>query len=119
MTDYQPSTRPVRRPTYEDTTVPDAGGRSLSRRRVGRDICRESPAYDGVTSEIPRGSFADAEKAVLAARRAFDEGPWPKMTGQERSRIMHRVADAFAEHAEELAPDRRARRRQSHRRLPQ
>jgi acyl-CoA reductase-like NAD-dependent aldehyde dehydrogenase len=79
------------------------GGRSIDA-ESGETISRESPAYDGlVTSEIPRGSFADAEKAILAARLAFDEGPWPKMSGQERSRIMHRVADTFAEHAEELA----------------
>jgi len=79
------------------------GGRSLDA-ESGETILRQSPAYDGlVTSEIPRGSYADAEKAVLAARHAFDEGPWPKMTGGERSVIMHRVADAFTEHAEELA----------------
>jgi acyl-CoA reductase-like NAD-dependent aldehyde dehydrogenase len=79
------------------------GGRSVDA-ESGETISRESPAYDGlITSEIPRGSFADAEKAILAARHAFDDGPWPKMTGQERSRIMHGVADTFAEHAEELA----------------
>ncbi|HUB70807.1 MAG TPA: aldehyde dehydrogenase family protein [Acidimicrobiales bacterium] len=79
------------------------GGRSVDA-ESGETMSRESPAYDGlVTSQIPRGSFADAEKAVLAARQAFDEGPWPKMTGHERSRIMHGVADAFSEHAEELA----------------
>jgi acyl-CoA reductase-like NAD-dependent aldehyde dehydrogenase len=78
-------------------------GRSVDAESL-ETISRESPAYDGlVTSEIPRGSFSDAERAILAARRAFDEGPWPKMSGHERSRIMHRVADAFSEHAEELA----------------
>jgi acyl-CoA reductase-like NAD-dependent aldehyde dehydrogenase len=79
------------------------GGRSVDA-ASGEIISRESPAYDGlVTSEIPRGSFADAERAILAARRAFDDGPWPRLSGRERSTIMHTVADAFSAHAEELA----------------
>ena len=105
MTDYAtfypPRTADPRMKTRRFQMLID--GRSVDA-ESRQTISRESPAYDGlVTSEIPRGSFADAEKAVLAARRAFDEGPWPKMSGQERSRIMHRVADAFSEHAEELA----------------
>lgn len=70
----------------------------------GETISRESPAYDGlVTSEIPRGSSQDTERAILAARQAFDEGPWPKMTGRERSLVLHRVADALDGAVEELA----------------
>ena len=98
---YPPRTSDPRMKTRRFQMV--VGGRSVDA-ESGEVISRESPAYDGfVTSEIPRGSFVDAEKAILVARHAFDEGPWPKMTGQERSRIMHRVADAFAEHVEELA----------------
>ncbi|MBN9332035.1 MAG: sorbosone dehydrogenase, partial [Devosia sp.] len=44
----------------------------------GETIARESPAYaDLVVSEIPKGTRADAERAILAARKAFDEGPCP------------------------------------------
>src|SRR3954468_3977176 len=39
------------------------------------------------------GKQADVDGAVAAARRAFDEGPWPRMLPRERSRILHRVAD--------------------------
>merc|ERR1719356_985056 len=35
----------------------------------------------------------DMDRAVGAARKAFDEGPWPRMTGYERSRILHKLAD--------------------------
>jgi aldehyde dehydrogenase (NAD+) len=45
----------------------------------------------------------DIDLAVSAARRAFDYGPWPKMSGRERGRIMHRFADLLEKHAEELA----------------
>ena len=49
-------------------------------RAKARPMPGSSPA------EIPRASRADAERAILAARKAFDDGPWPKMSGTERSR---------------------------------
>ena len=39
------------------------------------------------------GKKADIDRAVVAARRAFDEGPWPRMLPRERSRVLHRIAD--------------------------
>ncbi|HEY9745046.1 MAG TPA: aldehyde dehydrogenase family protein [Oculatellaceae cyanobacterium] len=63
------------------------------------------PAADGSTFEslnpfngqpvarVPRGKQADIDKAVAAARQAFDEGPWPTMSGTERSRILKDIAD--------------------------
>ena len=39
------------------------------------------------------GKAADVDRAVVAARHAFEEGPWPRMLPRERSRILHRVAD--------------------------
>ena len=39
------------------------------------------------------GKEADVDRAVAAARRAFEEGPWPRMLPRERSRVLHRVAD--------------------------
>ena len=36
---------------------------------------------------------ADVDLAVAAAKKAFDQGPWPKMLPRERSRILHKVAD--------------------------
>lgn len=41
--------------------------------------------------------------AVLAARRAFDEGPWSKMFGDQRSKLMHRLADLMEKNKEHLA----------------
>src|SRR5438045_4209093 len=52
---------------------------------------------DPVTNEVylraAAGKKADIDRAVAAARRAFAEGPWPRMLPRERSRILHRIAD--------------------------
>lgn len=52
---------------------------------------------------LPLGGADDVELAVRAARRAFDEGPWPRMASGERRALLHRFADLIEEHAEELA----------------
>ena len=49
------------------------------------------------------GGKADADRAVAAARAAFDEGPWPRMGYEKRQTLMHRLADLMDEHADELA----------------
>jgi aminomuconate-semialdehyde/2-hydroxymuconate-6-semialdehyde dehydrogenase len=54
-------------------------------------------------AEIALGGQAEADLAVAAARRAFDEGPWPRMTAGARRTVMHRFADLLIEHADELA----------------
>ena len=45
----------------------------------------------------------DVTDAVAAARRAFDEGPWPRMGFAERGALIHRLADLIEEHIDELA----------------
>ncbi|MDE1995966.1 MAG: aldehyde dehydrogenase family protein [Rhizobiaceae bacterium] len=70
----------------------------------GETITRESPAHPGhVVSIIPRGTRADAERAIAAARAAFDNGPWPRMSSAERSRILYRVSELIEANVEELA----------------
>ena len=49
------------------------------------------------------GGKADADRAIAAARKAFDEGPWPRMGFEKRQEILHRLADLMDEHADELA----------------
>ena len=56
-----------------------------------------------VWATVALGSKADADLAVAAARRAFDEGPWPRMGYEKRQALIHRLADLMEEHAEELA----------------
>ncbi|XP_062026015.1 aldehyde dehydrogenase family 2 member B4, mitochondrial [Rosa rugosa] len=65
------------------------------------------PTYDPRTAEViahvAEGDAEDINRAVAAARKAFDEGPWPKMSAYERSRILLRFADLVEKHSEELA----------------
>ena len=62
-----------------------------------------NPADGTVTTQVADGSSSDIETAVLAARKAFEEGPWPRMSGHERARILLKVADLIERDAEELA----------------
>ncbi|MDP4676738.1 MAG: aldehyde dehydrogenase [Candidatus Nanopelagicales bacterium] len=54
-------------------------------------------------AQVALGSPADADRAVAAARLAFDHGPWPRMGFEARQKILHRLADLMDEHAHELA----------------
>ncbi|MQA13324.1 MAG: aldehyde dehydrogenase family protein [Pseudonocardiaceae bacterium] len=54
-------------------------------------------------AQVALGGAVEAGRAVAAARRAFDEGPWPRMGHGERGALLHRLADLIGEHAEELA----------------
>ncbi|MEV0055244.1 5-carboxymethyl-2-hydroxymuconate semialdehyde dehydrogenase [Saccharopolyspora shandongensis] len=49
------------------------------------------------------GKQADIDRAVAAARKAFDEGPWPRMLPRERNRILNRIADIVESRDERLA----------------
>ncbi|WP_396905643.1 aldehyde dehydrogenase [Mycolicibacterium phlei] len=52
---------------------------------------------------VALGGKAEADAAVAAARRAFDEGLWPRMGFAERGRLLNRLADLLEEHVDELA----------------
>ncbi|WP_127754421.1 aldehyde dehydrogenase family protein [Devosia sp. 1566] len=70
----------------------------------GRVFERDSPGHRGkVVGVWPAGGPADAALAISAARRAFDDGPWPRMSGAERSTILHRVAAGILADLDELA----------------
>lgn len=75
----------------------------------------EVPSLDGQTmadidpytrqpwATIACGGRADADRAVAAAKLAFDTGPWPRMGYEKRQQLMHRLADLMEEHSAELA----------------
>lgn len=63
----------------------------------------ENPFSGDVWSEIPEATFQDVDDAVAAAREAFDNGPWPRMSVEERSRHLHKLADLVERDAEKLA----------------
>ena len=69
----------------------------------GRTQERKSPAHDSVVAVYAEAGVADAQRAIAAARRAFDDGPWPHMKGAERARILRSVADGILARKHELA----------------
>ena len=69
----------------------------------GETIAVIDPTSGAEIARIPAGNAADIDKAVKAARRAFETGPWRRMRGPERERVMLRLADLVEAHADELA----------------
>lgn len=62
-----------------------------------------NPATGETLVELPDATVEEVERAVAAAREAFDGGPWPRATAQERSRVLHAVADLVEGDLEQLA----------------
>jgi aminomuconate-semialdehyde/2-hydroxymuconate-6-semialdehyde dehydrogenase len=54
-------------------------------------------------AEVALGGSQDADRAVQAARRAFDQGPWPRMGFAERGALLHRFAALIEANADALA----------------
>ena len=61
------------------------------------------PTTEEKITEVAKGSPADAEDAVQAAVRAFEEGAWSRMDHEERAKILFRIADLLDERADEFA----------------
>ena len=62
-----------------------------------------NPATQEVIARVPDGNAGDVERAVRAARQAFEAGPWRDTTAQERGRILFRLAQIVRDHAAEWA----------------
>jgi aldehyde dehydrogenase (NAD+) len=61
-----------------------------------------NPATEEVIGTVPQATPADVDRAVTAARKAFDEGPWPRMTPRERGSIMLKMGEAFGRRREQI-----------------
>ncbi|MER6947143.1 aldehyde dehydrogenase [Nonomuraea sp. NPDC000554] len=62
-----------------------------------------SPHTEEVVGRVPDGTTADVDRAVAAARVAFDLGPWPRLTFAERAEAIARLAEIYTERQAELA----------------
>jgi phenylacetaldehyde dehydrogenase len=63
-----------------------------------------NPATGEVVAKVPEAETEDVDRAVMAARRAFDEGPWTrKMSNSERGQMLWKLADLLQENLEEFA----------------
>jgi acyl-CoA reductase-like NAD-dependent aldehyde dehydrogenase len=61
------------------------------------------PSRGAVVTTVAEAGATDVDAAVRAAREAFDGGTWSGLSGRERGRILHRVAELIRENADELA----------------
>ena len=62
-----------------------------------------SPINEIHISDLQQSSISEVDQAVSAAREAFDNGPWPRMSVDERKKVMLQIRDILKENAEELA----------------
>src|SRR5579875_1835618 len=69
----------------------------------GKTFETPNPATGETLARVAEGDAEDIDRAVRAARRAFEEGPWGRLTASDRGRIVWKIGDLILEHAEELA----------------
>src|SRR5580698_2292478 len=69
----------------------------------GKTFATVDPSTGEEICEIAEADAADVEKAVKAARAAFEHGPWRKTLASERGRLLNRLADLIEKNADELA----------------
>ena len=77
------------------------GGWRASAAGAGFEV--ENPATGATITTLSSGTAEDVDAAVKAAKRAFESGPWPEMSGAERGRLLWRLADLVERDREVLA----------------
>ncbi|MGB9305194.1 MAG: aldehyde dehydrogenase family protein [Mycobacterium sp.] len=68
----------------------------------GKTFATTDPATGQTLTQVALGQGEDIDRAVRAARRAFDAGPWPSMKPNQRERLLWRIGDMLSERAEEF-----------------
>ncbi|CAI8811098.1 betaine aldehyde dehydrogenase [Pseudomonas sp. IT-P12] len=61
------------------------------------------PSDESVLAQVAAATAQDVERAVAAARQAFDEGDWPRWSGTQRAQVLRRIADGIRARQDELA----------------
>jgi aldehyde dehydrogenase (NAD+) len=69
----------------------------------GATMSTFDPTTEEIITDVAKATLADAEQAVRAASKAFEEGPWGRMHHEERAKILFRMADLLDERAEDFA----------------
>src|SRR5580700_10421415 len=69
----------------------------------GKTFETYNPANGEVLAQVAEGDRADIDRAVAAARKAFETGPWPDMSPAERGRLLWKLSDLIEQHHQELA----------------
>ncbi len=69
----------------------------------GKTFPTYNPATGEILAQVAEGDREDIEQAVKAARKAFDQGPWRRLTASERGRLIWKLSDLLESHTEEFA----------------
>src|SRR5687768_10812748 len=69
----------------------------------GKTFPTYNPATGEILAHVAEGAATDVDRAVLAARKAFESGPWRRLTASERGRLIWKLADLLESHLEEFA----------------
>jgi acyl-CoA reductase-like NAD-dependent aldehyde dehydrogenase len=77
-------------------------GGELVEAASGETLDIVNPATAEILTTTPAGGAEDVDRAVRAARRAFDDGPWPRLERSERAKLLHRFADHIDERMADL-----------------
>jgi aldehyde dehydrogenase (NAD+) len=91
----------------ETHTAPTATEILINNRWVpsesGKTFATINPSTGEEICQVAEADAADVDKAVAAARTAFDHGPWKKMKASERGRLLYRLADLIEQNSDQLA----------------
>src|SRR6266446_376779 len=93
--------RTLKPPTVKDQRL-FIGGKWLDS-ASGKTFPTVNPATGETICQVAEGDKADVDRAVKAARKAFESGPWKKMNARERGRLLYKLADLVEENIDELA----------------
>src|SRR3984885_1526588 len=69
----------------------------------GKSFPVYDPSTEQIIAQVPEADERDVNRAVAAARVAFDSGPWPQTTAQDRGRILFRLSERVRKEAAHLA----------------
>ena len=69
----------------------------------GKTFPSYNPATGDVMAQVAEGDREDIDRAVKAARKAFESGPWPAMSASDRGRLIWQLGDLIEDHLEEFA----------------
>ena len=94
-------------PARQSAAVSTAAKLLINNQWVASESGKTFPTFNPATgdeiAQISEADAADVDKAVAAARKAFETGPWRRTSASERGRLLYRFADLMEQNAEELA----------------
>src|SRR5260370_16412146 len=93
--------RTVKAPQVKQQQPLFIGGKWVSS-ASGKTFPTLNPATGETICQVAEGDKADIDLAVKAARKAFEDGPWPRMNASDRGRLLNKLPDLIKQHPADL-----------------